>query len=122
MKYEGPFQVIKRTWDEFLKETSISGLANSGKSRNGFFRRLMWQLAFGIMFSASSYQIVKVIQDYLTYPITSTVTVNNDGRVWETLYLKLFSATFYIICAIVDQYFSFLYVLFLDFISCRNSM
>ena len=120
MKGEDPFQVIKRTWDEFLQETSIAGLANSGKSRNGFFRRLMWQLAFGIMFSASSYQIVKVIQDYLTYPITSTVFVKNDGRVWETLYLKLFNVTFYI--SIVNQYFSFLYVLFLGFIPCRNSM
>ena len=81
MKGEDPFQVIKRTWDEFLQETSIAGLANSGKSRNGFFRRLMWQLAFGIMFSASFYQLAKVIQDYLTYPVTTTVTVNNDGNV-----------------------------------------
>ena len=81
MKGEGPFQIIRRTWDEFLQETSIAGLANSGKSRNGLFRRLMWQLAFGIMFSASFYQLAKVIQDYLTYPVTTTVTVNNIGRV-----------------------------------------
>ena len=53
MKVKGPFAVIKETWDVFLGETSIGGLANSGKSRNGIVRTIIWQIAFIIMFSIS---------------------------------------------------------------------
>ena len=78
MKDDGPLTVIKRTWNEFLQETSIAGLANSGKSRNGIIRRIFWQIAFIIMFSISLNQIKNVFEDYLGYPVTTTVTVNNQ--------------------------------------------
>ena len=85
MKADGPFTVFKRTWNEFLQETSIAGLANSGKSRNGIVRRIFWQIAFIIMFSISFKQIIEVVKDYFDYPVITTVTVNNQEKVRETI-------------------------------------
>ena len=85
MKADGPLTVLKRTWNEFLQETSIAGLANSGKSRNGTVRKTFWLIAFIIMFSISLKQIVEVVKDYLDYPVTTTVTVNNQETVCDTI-------------------------------------
>ena len=77
----GGVHIIWKTWDEFWQETSIAGLANAGKARKGVLRRLIWLTAFTIMFYFSMSQIIKVVQNYLSYPVTTTVTINNEERV-----------------------------------------
>ena len=81
MQAKGPFLVVKTTWEEFVQETSIAGLANSGKTRNGFIRRTFWQIAFIIMFSISLKQIIEVFKSYYEYPVTTSVTVNGEQQV-----------------------------------------
>ena len=81
MKAKGPFLVLKTTWDEFVKETSIAGLANSGKSRNGIIRRTFWLVAFIAMFSVTFKQILEVWKTYLEFPVTTSVTVNGEQKV-----------------------------------------
>ena len=81
MQAKGPFLVVKTTWEEFVQETSIAGLANSGKTRNGFIRRTFWQIAFIIMFNISLKQVIEVFKTYYEYPVTTSVTVNGEQQV-----------------------------------------
>ena len=81
MQAKGPFLVLKTTWEEFVQETSIAGLANSGKTRNGFIRRTFWQIAFIIMFTISLKQIIEVFKSYYEFPVTTSVTVNGEQQV-----------------------------------------
>ena len=81
MKAKGPFLVLKKTWEEFVQETSIAGLANSGKSRNGFIRRTFWQIAFILMFAITLKQIIEVVKSFYDYPVTTSVTVNGEQQV-----------------------------------------
>ena len=81
MKANGPFLVLKNTWLEFVQETSIAGLANSGKSRNGIIRRTFWQIAFILMFAVTFKQIIEVFESYFDYPVTISVEVNGEQKV-----------------------------------------
>ena len=75
------FQIIWKTWDTFWQETSIPGVVNAGKARTSILRRVIWLAIFGVMFYYSMDQVVNVIDDFLSYPVTTSVLVSNPNRV-----------------------------------------
>ena len=79
-RYQGAFGVFWQTWDVFWKKTSISGLSNAGTS-NSLFRRTCWTLIFTVFFVFTCMGLQQVIEDYLSFPVTTTVTVKHQNRV-----------------------------------------
>ncbi len=75
MSIVGILRVVVKTWDNFVQLTSIAGLANSGNKQNSPFRRLFWLAAFAIMFYISLSQIIVIVEEFFTYPLTTKVTV-----------------------------------------------
>ena len=74
--------VVRRTWDNFLQVTSMPGLANAGKEQTSILRRVIWLIAFTIMFYVSLCQIINIVKEYFTYPVTTKVTVMNSPIVF----------------------------------------
>ena len=74
MSIVGILHVVAKTCDNFLQHTSIAGLAHSGNKQNGPFRRLFWLTAFTIMFYISLSQIIVIVEDFFTYPVTTKVS------------------------------------------------
>ena len=87
MSIVGILRVVGQTWDNFVQHTSIAGLANSGNKQNSPFRRLFWLTAFAIMFYISLSQIVVIVEDFFTYPVTTKVTVVRRDILYQIITL-----------------------------------
>ena len=72
--------VLWNTWDEFWKRTTISGMSNARKSNSGF-RRTIWMTFFAIFTIFTFIGLSNVIDDYKTYPVTTSVTVKHNDQV-----------------------------------------
>ena len=79
--------ILWNTWDEFWKRTTISGMSNARKSNSGF-RRTIWMTFFAIFTVFTFIGLSNVIDDYKTYPVTTSVTVKHNDQVNQiTFYL-----------------------------------
>ena len=82
MKFFQILRVVRKTWEKFLQATSMPGLANAGKEQTSILRRVIWLIAFTIMFYVSLCQIINIVKEYFTYPVTTKVTVMNSPIVF----------------------------------------
>ena len=72
-----------RTTDEFWKKTTISGLSNARKSNSGF-RRWVWMVMLAVFTVLTITGLKTVIDEFQSYPITTSVTVEHRNQVNKT--------------------------------------
>ena len=72
--------VLWNTLDNFSKQTSISGISNAGISRS-HFRRVCWLLVFLIFGAFTFYAFQAVINDYLSWPVTTSIYIEHKNQV-----------------------------------------
>ena len=58
----------------------ISGLNHAGRSNNGI-RRLAWMVIFLVGFAGTLHSIIVVVQEIVSYPVETTVTITTDTNV-----------------------------------------
>ena len=72
--------VLWKTWDNFWRITSISGVSNAGISTS-LFRRTCWMILFTFFSVLTTMGLMNVIQDYLAYPVTTSVEIKHQNQV-----------------------------------------
>ena len=74
-KRHSPCYGLYSKWDHFWQETGIDALSHAGKAQNAPVRRTIWIVVF-LIFSAFTLQsVVKVVQEYLEYPTTTSMSI-----------------------------------------------
>ena len=71
-----------KTTDEFWKKTTISGLSNARKSHSGL-RRWVWMIMLAVFAILTITGLINVIDEFQSYPITTSVTVEHRNQVLE---------------------------------------
>ena len=79
-RYQNAFLVLRRAWENFSRITSISGVSNAGISTS-FFRRTCWMVVFTFFSLLTVMGLKNVIDDYLAYPVTTSVEIKHQNRV-----------------------------------------
>ena len=79
--------ILWNTWDEFWKRTTISGMSNARKSNSGI-RRAVWMSFFAIFSIFTFIGLSNVIDDYKTYPVTTSVTVKHNDQVSQIAFFS----------------------------------
>ena len=72
--------VIGETWDEFWKNTNISGANNAGRSANPV-RRFIWVAIFIAGIVGTVWGLLLLIQTYLKYPVITSMTLTHETKV-----------------------------------------
>ena len=80
-KPNGLCKVLWYTWDEFWQRTNISGVNNAGNARKSFLRRAVWIVISCAFTYLTIKAVIDVIQDYIEYPVTTTIAVAHKDRV-----------------------------------------
>ena len=71
------------TWNDFWKNTSISGASNAGKANEPpFIRRLIWVLIFSGFFYLTIFGVVQLFVTYYKYPVEYSVKVHHENMVY----------------------------------------
>ena len=74
--------IIWGTWDDFWRNTSISGANNAGRAKNPpYIRRCFWMLLFGFCFYFTITNVLELINKYYQYPVDYSVTVQHKDLV-----------------------------------------
>ena len=73
--------VLWETWDAFWQDTSIAGVNNAGKARKSLVRRYIWLLLFVLGMVATYFSLKIVIDEYVMYPVTTTITILHKDKV-----------------------------------------
>ena len=81
--------VISQTIANFSKQTSISGISNAGVSRS-HFRRVCWLLVFAIFGAFTFYAFQAVINDYLNWPVTTSIYIEHKNQVIDDVSYYLY--------------------------------
>ena len=71
---------IAAAWKSFVEKTSLVGLSYINSSTN-FFTRGLWILIFIGLVAATAWNTAKVVSEYLSYPVETTVTVESKSTV-----------------------------------------
>ena len=96
---KGLGSVVWGTWDRFWQKTNICGINNAGNSRDSLLRRIVWIVIFCAFSIFTAYGVLKVVQDFLAYPVDTKVVVQHsdwvgwfiDGKHFCDIYLKKIS-------------------------------
>ena len=72
--------VLWRTFDDFWKRTTISGLSNARKTNSGL-RRGIWMTLLAVFSILTFSGLSNVIEDFQSYPVTTSVTVKHNDQV-----------------------------------------
>ena len=72
--------ILWKTLDTFSKETSISGISNAGLAKS-YFRSGCWLLIFAIFGAFTLYGFQDVVNDYLDWPVTTSIYIQHHNRV-----------------------------------------
>ncbi len=76
---------LKETLHDLLLTSSIHGLPNIARSKR-IFHKLMWAIAFTILFSFCCYSIYKCISAYLEYKVVTEIeTVYEQPSIFPTI-------------------------------------
>ena len=89
------YNALWKTTDEFWKKTTISGLSNARKSNSGF-RRSVWMLMLAVFVGLTITGLSNVIDDFKSYPITTSVTVEHRNQVY-TFFINFNTSHLYIL-------------------------
>ena len=74
------FKSLLKTWNNFWKHTSISGLSNANGSASRW-RRYLWMIVFGVFTFLTIIGLESVFKDYSQFPVITSVTVKHNNQV-----------------------------------------
>ena len=66
---------------KFCQETSISGLSNAGIEGKSRIRKTLWVLIFLLGLAATAWTLFEVINSFLQYPTTTSITFSYRSKV-----------------------------------------
>ena len=78
-------QNIWSVWDNFWQYTNIPGANNAGRARHSIVRRGLWLLTFGLGIFMTVLQVFYVADDFVSYPITTSVVLDRKDQVVQTM-------------------------------------
>ena len=91
-KWDTAYDVLWKALDVFWERTNISGLCNA-KSSNSSFQTTAWMVIFAVFTVFTFTGLRDVIDDYLTYPVETFVTVEHRNQVCKiTFHISCFSS------------------------------
>ena len=109
---------LKGTIHAFWERTSISGLSNAGNKSHHWFRRVCWMAIFIVFSGLTFYGLWNVINDYLEYPVVTSVRIENKEAVCS--FIKSNSLEF---SQIVEfKSISYFHLLFIGIVPCDNNL
>ena len=76
-----PCPLLAQTINIFCERTSISGISNAGNKNNHSFRRACWMIIFLIFSGLTFYGLWEVINEYMNYPVITSVKIENKEKV-----------------------------------------
>ena len=80
-KPNGLCKALWYTWDDFWQRTNISGVNNAGNARKSLLRRAVWIVISCAFTYLTIKAVIDVIEDYIEYPVTTTIAVAHKDRV-----------------------------------------
>ena len=81
-KWDTAYDVLWKALDVFWERTNISGLCNA-KSSNSSFQTTAWMVIFAVFTVFTFTGLRDVIDDYLTYPVETFITVEHRKQVYK---------------------------------------
>ena len=75
------YNMLYKLLGNFCSQTSISGISNAGAA-NSYFRKGCWLFVFVVFTIFTVIGFGEVIKDYMTYPVTTSIYVQDHNRVF----------------------------------------
>ena len=79
--------VLWSTWHVFYKRTNIIGICNASSSNSGF-RSKIWMAIFATFAALTFTGLKDVIDEIMSYPVITLVTVENRNQVHKTSFFQ----------------------------------
>lgn len=73
-------RIVGETLSAFGNDTSIAGLNNAAKSKSTV-RKAYWVVIFSVLFYFTASGIVSVVDDFLSYPVVTSINLDNKASV-----------------------------------------
>ena len=74
----------KKVLETWFENTSVAGLSHASHAKVPWIR-VAWIVIFIAGFCVTIYQVEHVVQLYLGFPVTTTVSMDHDDTVWNLI-------------------------------------
>ena len=71
---------VKEIFNDWAQESSIAGLNNAAKARTRM-RTIMWAVIFAFFSLMTLSNLVSVISEFYTYPVTTSINLTHKSQV-----------------------------------------
>ena len=68
-------------WDGFWQRTNIAGINNADNSRKSVLRKIIWIAIFCTFLAFTIVGVLKVVKEFLSYPVDTKVVVEHSNWV-----------------------------------------